>query len=151
MKRIFWIDDDIGVALPDVTFLKYHGYAVDIARNATEGIDWFAEHKLELGTHCAYIVDVQLPTDGDSRFSGDSRAVFAGLRICEILKSEVLTASEWEAVRQKLLLFTRLPNTQRMRRIQEFATANKIHFVHKSPTDSLLSQLASIGLVNVLG
>jgi hypothetical protein len=152
-KKIFWVDDDSGVARPDIVYLEYRGYEVLRETSASSGLDWFVSNRHVLEEFAAFVIDIQLPTNGDKRFSHvsgivENQGLLAGLRICQILKSEMLDPGQWKYVQQKMLLFTRLPATMRIQEIQSFAKNESLLFIHKLPGENLHSQLAALGLVS---
>jgi hypothetical protein len=141
-ERVLWVDDDAALAYPDIIDLQLRKYEVTHIREADRAIDWFLENRLVVKSYCRFLVDVQLPTNGDSRFNPEEMAGelahgrFAGMKICELLSQNL--ASEWDYIRPRLVLFTRLLNNDRIQVIQKFASSNNIIFLRRSSGQSIM-------------
>lgn len=150
LGRLFWVDEEETVAFPDIAYLRYQGYQVDLIGSAGEAVDWFNTEKSSLEDYLAFVIDVQLPSNGDNRFhdAPTFQGAFTGLKVCELVKMNV-GAELWGSLRSRFVLYTRLPDTSRMARIKEFAEAERLHFVHKLGDVSLSERLRTLGLIRV--
>ena len=148
MAQVFWVDEEENVAYPDVKYLEYSGHTVIQTYSAGEALDWFVLNKSNIHEYSAFVIDIQLPIFDDERFESErsTHGAFAGLKLCELVKN-MIGESNWKIMRKKFLLYTRLPETNRMVRIEDFARKEEISFYHKTHNISLVENLTDLGLL----
>ena len=153
MGTFFWVDEEPNVAFPDITELELLGHVVINQKSAGSALDWLLSPDTTLDDVTAFIIDIQLPIYDDKRFTSKlgTDGALAGLQVTRLfLDSQKFTrlSNEVQAnIIARTLLYTRLPDTNRISRISLFAAERGLRFRQKKGATSMLSDLHELGFV----
>jgi hypothetical protein len=128
-KTVLWIDDEPSLMDAELFDLENHFFVPLPFQWVGDALTWLIENVNQASTLCGIVVDVQLPSRADGRFSSVD-GVPVGVMFCEQLRAQ---PAVWAAVSSKLVLYTRLPSTSPAAEVAKtFAEKNGVVFRRKS-------------------
>jgi hypothetical protein len=127
-KSVLWVDDEPRLMDAELFDLENHFFVPVAFQWVGDALDWLEKNISELAKLERAVIDVQLPSRADPRFTSPE-GVPVGVKFCECL---MLNAELWQLIKPKIVLYTRLPSSSpAASHAQSFSNANGIVFKKK--------------------
>ena len=137
-RTVFWVDDEPNLMDSELFDLINNGFTPLSFQWVGAALSWLVEHKEQIQRLRAIVVDVQMPSRGDPRFTSES-GVPVGVRFCQALLEY---DAVWDRARPKIVLYTRLPGSSlAAKHADNFAESNGLQFRKKSAVSRVAIEL----------
>lgn len=137
-RTVFWVDDEPNLMDSELFDLINNGFTPLPFQWVGSALSWLVDQKEQIQRLRGIVVDVQMPSRGDPRFTSES-GVPVGVRFCQALLEH---DAVWDQARSKIILYTRLPGSSlAARHASNFAEANGLQFRKKSAVSRVAIEL----------
>lgn len=142
MVKLIWIDNDISILRAEQFDLELLEVESLFFERPSMALDWFEDSRSELGDLRAIVVDAMLPRNSDRRFACEDDTP-VGVLFCKRL----MDLEQWEDLKPKIVLYTRLPNGPRLQEVRAQAEVLELELNHKSMTSRIALWLREEGKI----
>lgn len=135
---VVWVDDEPLLMDSELYDLETNGFEPLPFQWVGDALDWLLSAPPDLDHLRAIVIDIQMPSRGDKRFSSED-GVPVGVRLCEVL---VRSNEIWPKVRPKVILYTRLPSSSpSVRFAMNFSVEHGVKFLKKTAVSRVAVEL----------
>lgn len=139
---VIWLEDEPDLLLAEMYDLRSMKFSIKSFSVLGEAYDWMSENQSQVQSASAILVDVTMPHRDDRRF--DRRdGTPGGAVFCERMKD----FPYWNLVRERILLYTRLPLGETYYLVNKFAKAENLKLVRKASGSRIAEDLISTGII----
>ncbi|MCL4671355.1 MAG: hypothetical protein KJZ64_00110 [Sphingomonadaceae bacterium] len=137
-RTVVWIDDEPALMDAELFDLENHRFEYQSFQWVGDALTWLTENRALLNQLPGIVVDVQLPSRGDTRFTS-SEGVPVGVKFCECLREDIAL---WDTIKNKVILYTRLPQTSiAAESAKKFAATHGVRFYPKTASSRVAIEL----------
>lgn len=147
-SKVFWLDEEENAAYPEILQIKFHQIEVEYIKDVDRALDFLSGSPFCASSFSAFIIDAHMPTYGDPRLERDKETIhksLAGVRLCSVLAADY--GPRWAELRERVLLYTNLPASERVDKVRSFAHEQGIQFQHKTADGAIFQKLKSLGWI----
>lgn len=141
-KFVLWIDDEPNLVQGEIFDLKNSGYSTEFIDDAAKALDWLFKNPQAACAASGIIIDLLMPTRGDSRLKNGNLNWPVGVRLCEQLK----TLDCWSQIQPKITLYTRSASTSST--AEQYASEFGLKMLRKTISSRIALELIKKGDLN---